>query len=231
MKKLSLIFVLLFFVQNMFAQEDFWMQKSYKRWTKAEIEKLAGESPWATLVGDNSNAQVTNASYVTVRLRSSILIRQALVRLKQIESNYDKMDSTQKAEFDGKTKGTMECPACQENYAISISPPISNRQVRSGISSLINIKFEQLKGKIYLQNDKGERREMVFFSPPLANDGEATLFFPRLDSNGKPFLTKDNKNFSIIFDKKNSGALANISIPENTTFDVQKMLIDGNVEF
>lgn len=231
MKKLGLIIILLFCFQNLLAQEDFWMQKSYKRWTKEEIEKIAGNSPWASLVGDDSNAQVTNASYVTIRLRSSILIRQALVRLKQLDAKYDKMLPSEKAEFDAKNKGTLDCPACQENYAISISPPIVSRQVRSGIPSLINVKFEQLKGKIYLQNDKGERRELVFFSPPLSSDGEATLFFPRLDAKGNPLLTKENKSFSIIFDKKSNGSLANISIPENTTFDVQKILIDGNVEF
>jgi hypothetical protein len=230
-KKLCLIFVLFFAVQNAFAQEDFWMTKSYKRWTKNEIEKLAGESPWATLVGDDGNAQVLNASYVTMRLRSSILIREALVRFMQIEAKYEKMDANKKIEFDKKTKGTLECPACVENYAVSISSPVVNRQVRNGLPGLINVKFEQLKGKIYLQNDKGERRELVFFNAPLSNDGEATMFFPRLDAKGNPFLTKENKTFSIIFDKKGNGSLANISIPENTKFDVQKILIDGNVEF
>jgi hypothetical protein len=141
------------------------------------------------------------------------------------------MEASKRAEFDAKTKGTLECPACVENYAVSISPPMTNRQVKSGISSLVNVKFEQLKGKIYLQNDKGERRELVFFSAPLSNDGEATMFFPRLDAKGEQFLTKENKTFSIIFDKKGNGVLAKISIPENTKFDVQKILIDGNVEF
>jgi hypothetical protein len=230
MKKLILLIVLLFIVESIAAQ-DFWMTKSYKRWTKEEIEKLAGESPWATLVGDGSNAQVLDTSYVTMRLRSSILIRQALVRLKQIDAKYDKMDAAQKVEFDIKTKGTLECPACVENYAISISSPIVNRQVRNGLPSLINVKFDQLKGKIYLQNDKGERRELVFFNAPLSNDGEATMFFPRFDAKGQPFLTKDSKSFSVIFTKRGNSSLSNFSIPENTSFDVQKILIDGNVEF
>jgi hypothetical protein len=230
MKKLLLILFCLVLTQTVTAQ-DFWMQKSYQRWTKDEIIKMISSSPWAQVVGDTGNDQVLNASYVTIRLRSAITIRQALVRLKQIEASYDKMDKDKKAEFDKKMQGTLDCPACQNNYVITVSPPISDRQLKSGIFSLVNVKFEQLKDNVYLINDKNERRNLVHFIAPLSNDGEATFFFPRLDDSGKPLLTADNKTFTLIFEKKGSSSFQNKSIPTSTSFDVTKMLIDKNVEF
>lgn len=230
MKKKQTFFILAicFLLFQQAAAQDFWMQKSYKRWTKEEIVKLISDSPWAQVVGDTTNAQVFEASYVTVRLRSAVPIRQALVRLKQIEANYDKFDKDKKAEFDEKMKGALECPACQENYVIAISPPISDRQIKSAVFSLVNIKFEQIKDTVYLLNDKGEKRKLVFFQPALSNDGEATLFFPRLDEKGNKFLTGESKTLTLIFEKKGA---SNFQIPKSTKFDISKMLIDGNVEF
>ncbi len=208
--------------------QDFWMQKSYKRWTKDEILKLISDSPWAQVVGDTDNAQVLNAAYVTVRLRSSILIRQALVRLKQIETGYDKLDADKKAEFDTTMKGTLDCPACQDNFVVTISPPIAERQLKSAVFSLVNIKFEQLKDSVYLINDKGEKRPLVFFQPAKSNDGEASFFFARLDESGAKFFTSESKTVTLVFETK---GIANFQIPRSTKFDVTKAMIDGNVEF
>jgi hypothetical protein len=223
----SAAFLLLAFAGNVAAQ-DFWMQKSYKRWNKEEIVRLISDSPWAQVVGDTTNAQVLDTAYVTVRMRSSVLVRQALVRLKQIESGYDKLDPARKAEFDEKMSGTLECPACLENYVVSISPPISDRQVKSGMSGLVNVKFDQLKDTVYLINDKGEKRRLVHFQPALSIDGEATFFFRRLGDDGEKFLTGDSKSVTLIFETK---GILNFQIPRSTRFDVQKAMIDGNVEF
>jgi hypothetical protein len=210
------------------AAQDFWMQKSYKRWTKEEILKLISDSPWAQVVGDTSNAQVLDASYVTVRLRSSVLIRQALVRLKQIESGYDKFVTEKKAEFDEKMKGTLECPACRDNFVVTISPPVSDRQLKSAVFGLVNLKFEQLRDTVYLVSDTGEKRKLVHFQPPLSNDGEATLFFARLDDKGAKLLTGESKSVTVVFETK---GLANFQIPRSTKFDATKAMIDGSVEF
>ena len=79
----STVFILL--AANAAGQQDFWMVKSYKRWTKDEIIRLISDSPWAQVREREANA--ADGSFnpmVTVRLRSAVPIRQALVRLKQI---------------------------------------------------------------------------------------------------------------------------------------------------
>lgn len=229
-KAIVLGFVMAIFANAALAQ-DFWLQRSYKRWTKDEIVRLISDSPWAQVAGDASNAQVADAVYVTVRLRSSILIRQALVRLKMIDAGYDKFDPAKKAEFDASMKGTLDCPACADNYVVTISPPITERQVRSGIFSLMNVKLEQLKDTVYLLNDKGEKRMLAHFQAPLSNDGEATLFFPRRDDKGAPLLTAESKTLTLIFERKGGSASQNASIPRTVKFDVTKAMIDGNIEF
>lgn len=211
--------------------QDFWMERSYKRWTKEEIVRLISDSPWAQVAGDTSNAQVLDSSYVTIRLRSSVLIRQALVRLKMIDAGYDKFDAAKRSEFDASMKGTLECPACADNYVVTISPPISDRQLRSGVFSLIDVRYEQLKDTVYLLNDKGEKRALVHFQAPKSQDGEATLFFPRRDDKGSPLVTGESKTLTLIFERKGLGSGQNASIPKTVSFDVRKILIDGHPEF
>jgi hypothetical protein len=242
------------------AAQDFWMQKSYKRWTKEEIIRLISDSPWSQV--REIEASVSDAGFnpmVTVRLRSAVPIRQALVRLKQIESDYDKMDAGKRAEFDEKYKGALDCPACQENYVLTISPPISSRRVTNGVYGLKKATFKLLQGKVYLINDRGEKRELVHFVAPKTDDDEATFFFPRRTADGKPFLTRENAKFTFVFDADNipisgsevktdirvvtDGSTPVISsdsvavsktgrtVPRRVEFDVKRILIDEIPEF
>jgi hypothetical protein len=249
-----------FLVSFALPAQDFWTQKSYKQWTKGEIVKIISDSPWAQV--REVEADITNSGSVpnvTIRLRSAIPIRQALVRLRQIEAKYDKMDEKKRADFDQQLKGTLDCPACQENYVITISPPISTRMLTSGVFGLKRAAFSLLQGKVYLINDKNEKRELVHFIAPKSDTDEAVLFFPRRDENGNVFLTDKNKSFSFVFDAENIPIIGGEAttqrrivtdgitpvegfdtigtsrkgrtVPRQVTFDVSKLLIDGKVEF
>src|ERR671937_1690538 len=108
------------------AQDD-WSKKPFNRWTKAEAEKVLNDSPWARqqtvkisvaprsrrVAGaplDTSGGSPAIASAdlggaeapvdftFTLRLRSARRVREALVRLKQIEAGYDKMSPAKQAE-------------------------------------------------------------------------------------------------------------------------------------
>jgi hypothetical protein len=264
MKKRTQIFsvfsIIFLFLASSAAAQDFWMQRSYKRWTKDEIIKLISDSPWAQV--RELEASTTEGGFtpqVTIRLRSAVPVRQALVRLKQIEANYDKLDAPKRAEFDEKMKGTLDCPACQENYVVTISPPISKITVTSGVYGLKSATLKLLQGKVYLLNDRGEKRELVHFVAPKNDADEATFFFARKTSDGKPFLTKENAKFTFVFEAENipirgsevktgirvvgdgttpvietdSTAISKTgrTVPRRVDFDVKRILIDEIPEF
>ena len=197
----GLFFVFAVAVTTEVSAQEFWARKSYKTWTKEEIIKIISDSPWAQV--RETEADITTGgtrANVTIRLRSALPIRQALVRLKQLEAKYDKMDQRQQAEFDERLRGTLECPACKDNYVVTMSPPISNRNLTSGVYGLKGARLELLHGKVYLLNEQGDRRPLVYFVAPKNDMDEAVFYFPRRDDQGNELLTEKNKSLSFVFD-------------------------------
>ena len=203
------------------AVQDFWVEKPYQQWTKEEIIKIISDSPWAQVREVEADAaRVGGNASVTVRLRSGVPIRQALVRLRQLEDHYDKMNEKERSAFEERMRGTLDCPACNENYVITISPPISNVRLTSGVYGLKAATLALLKGKVYLLNDTGDRRELVHFVAPKNDSGEAVFYFPRLN-DGVPFLTEKNEKFTFVFEAEN------IPIIGGQTTTKRRVVTDG----
>jgi len=105
--------------------DDFWVKKDWKTWTAADCKKLLEDSPWAhrKLLENESNVNrlpsagnagvgaapgqadtaqnkdTGEVNYV-VQMRSAPPIHQALIRLAQIDKQYDKMSDADKKAFD-----------------------------------------------------------------------------------------------------------------------------------
>lgn len=162
----------------------------------------------------------------TLRLRSSLPVRQALVRLKQIEAGYDELTDRERAVFDAKTKGLMECPACVQNYVLTLSSKSAQNPGADAVYAVFKGgRLEDLKRYIYIANERGEQRSLIHFVPPKVPGDEATFFFPRLDDNGVPLLTPANKE--LVFNVTNN----EINIVTNFKLDVSKLVMNGRVEF
>jgi hypothetical protein len=231
----AVVSVLLLTVVASVCAQNPW-SRPYQQWTKEDIIQIASASPWAQVVqASPTTADRVPLAYVpgvTVRLRSALPIRQALVRLKQLEAKYDKMTEHDRAEFDLKMKGLLDCPACADNYIITLGPPVSTRQMKSGIGSLKNVTLALLEKRVYIINELGERRELVHFVAPKHDEDEATFFFPRLDDRSTPLLTKDSGKLIFVFEARNLRTGWGLdSIPERYEFDVSKLLFNGRVEF
>lgn len=144
----------------------------------------------------------------TLRLRSALPVREALARLKQLEAKEGKLDKKELANLDARLKGLVECPACAENYVLSLS---SKSKENPGADAVYTVfggaKEADIKRYLYIANDKGERRTLVHFVPPRAPGEEALFFFPRLDEKGAPLLTPESK--TLIFNVTN-GEVNNI---------------------
>lgn len=230
------------------------MTKSYKRWNEKEVEKMLNDSPWAqsqkirvqiggrvnvvagSVVGNISLApsignSVDTASTspsidytFTLRLRSAIPVRQAIVRRNELEKN--KLDKKELESFEKRQSGILDCPACQANYVLTLSAESSENKNYDPVYEFFGrARLEDLKRYIVLQNDKGEKRELVYFTPPKIAGDEAVFFFPRFDKKGNPLFTAGNKE--LIFNLTNN----QISLATNFKIKIAPMLIDGGVEF
>ena len=95
--------------------KDFWLAKDYRQWTEKECRKLLEDSPWSqdynisrTFVeplqsasSERGREQRPQMKY-QAQFRSALPIRQALVRLQQLNNKYDQMPPDQKQAFDEK---------------------------------------------------------------------------------------------------------------------------------
>jgi hypothetical protein len=235
------------------AQNDL-PDKPYQRWSKGEAEKILNNSPWAkqqevrikfdkesqTAAGSysgvsgsaaaQSRTEVTSqvpADFIfTLRLRSAVPVRQAVVRLKQLETNIEKMDPKDRAAFETQIKGLLDCPACANNYVITLSSKSkSNPGADAVYSSFKGGRLADLQRYMFIANERGERRQLIHFVAPKAPGDEAIFFFPRLDEKGAPLLTLDSKELLINLANNQADSITNFKI------DVSKLKLNGKVEF
>jgi len=228
------------FFSSAFGQKA-WEKKPYAAWSMSEVMQILTDSPWAqTQIEDvHITYQLPANSYsATLRLRSALPIRQALLRQKQILMNYDKFNAADKAKFDRETKQFLDCPDCANYYIVTLGSPIFSYESRSRsdptmvfdiVGTLKNLSLAELKSNVYLSNDKGERRDIIQFIAPKGEGKEAMFVFPRLDNQGNALITRGNKNFYFkieakLFDKR--------SVPlKKFTFNVQPLIQHGEIVF
>lgn len=153
--------------------------------------------------------------------------------MQQLNAGYDKMDEKQKVEFDAGAKGFLNCTICQTYYVVTLtqSPDSSGQTVEEGIFQRMTLK--DLKGNVYLLNEKGEQRELAQFTPPKGRGDSAVFFFTRNDDKGASFLTPQNKEFKFVFKSDfltTKNPYAGL-VPLNFEFKVSKMMVGENVAF
>jgi hypothetical protein len=229
-------------------------KKPFEKWSKNEAEKVLNDSPWTSkqelrLKFDKevqkaagSYSGVTSAAAAqaqtevdtdlpvdfvfTLRLRSALPVRQALVRLKELETDVEKMSNEQLAAFDKQTKGLLQCPACADNYVVTLSSKSRNRPGADAVYNLFKGgRLTDLQRYVFIANERGERRQLIHFVPPKVPGDEATFFFPRLDDNGSPLLTATSKQLLINLSDNQPTSVGNFQ------FDVSTLLMNGKVEF
>jgi len=227
------------------------LKKPFLQWTKSEATKILNDSNWAitqearidfgTQVRHIAGAPTTEAGHlaaemnganvpidyrVTLRLRSARPVRQALVRLKQLEAKYDSMNEKDRAAFDAKMKGLLDCPACAQNYVVTISCKSPNYPGADALyEGLRGATLPALKPYVHLLNDRDEQRPLVYFVAPKAPGEEAVFYFPRFDDEDRQLITVANKKLFFRLSDNNSKAITNFEL------DVSKLVVNGEVLF
>lgn len=239
------------------------LEKPFQKWSKDEAVKILTDSPWVQTYQSNvgvanaeslqiarsqsqstargqqqkitgSSPNILGVAPVIIRLHSSLPIRQAMVRLQQIEVGYDKFDEKKRAAFDQATRNILECPLCKDYYVVTMTKftNSSEQGVQEGLFQ--TMKPENLKGNVWLLNDKGEKRELREFTPPKSAGNFAIFFFPRRDEKNSELITANNKELKFVFSNdflNSSNNAYSVLLPRSFDFKVSKLMVGDKVEF
>lgn len=233
------------------AQETEAERNAYRQWTRADVIKLLSDSPWArtqtqrvqrrgqvrSIAGQNEAAtgerkgELTSAEDAydytfTMRLRSALPVRQAIVRLVQLENNYDALSKGERAALDAQTRELLECKECADYYVVSVGFASSNNSSSDLIYQWFNGQtLPGIKGYVYLANERGGRRDLARFIPPKSPGEEVFFLFPRLDERGQPLFTPADKKLIFRMSDIKANSVTNFSL------DVSRLTVNGKVEF
>lgn len=208
-----------------------WESKPVDKWDKKDVADILRDSAWSTTARIRPGAKtpvgnITGDHTAYVMLRSSLVVRLALVRSAQIEQNYDSMNAADQKKFDLANRSTLTCELCDKYYIVS---------VRAATDMLRNaVAIKGRSKEIYLSNEKGERRTLERFSPAPALMGEALFYFPRFDEKGQPLLTKDNTKLVFNFEGDPLGGFNESEVLtafRRVEFKVQDIVREGIVVF
>ena len=244
-----LLSIALFSVVSANAQK--YLDKPFTTWSRENAMEVINDSPWAKThqnmaaavsadMREASRAQSDNrlsgqergrsersggTAPVVARLHSAAPIRLALARLNQLNAGYDKMDDAKKAAFDESAKRLLECPICQTHYVVTITQAAhsSGQTVEEAIFQ--GMTTEQLKGNIWLEDEKGNKRELVQFIAPEKRGDSAVFFFARKDDKGNVLFSESNKQVNVVFNNTfltSSNRFASL-VPRRFEFSVSKM--------
>lgn len=221
-----------------------WEKKPYHEWNATEVFRVLNDSPWAqtSFETEQTGTGLPAASYsVTVRLRSALPIRLALVRQRQLAVNYDKLSRADKKRFDAETREFLECSDCEKYYLVTMT------SYKPGPSEYVNVPWAQksygvdiaeqlmkstlkdLLPYVLLSNDKGEKRTLAGYIPPTATSSTAMFIFSRLNDQGHPLITRAHKRLHFKIDRK---VFSKLATPLNKfSFDVNRLLQGDVIAF
>jgi hypothetical protein len=195
--------------------EDFWIKKPWNQWSKDECNKILTDSPWtrkwskssvtvsAALPGssgqssEGAGGEKSPEVFYIVQLRSSLPVREAVVRQQQI-LQYAKLTDDQKKEFDGKAQALFN-----NTYDDIIQVHVdygSNVQTFEREMAVYwkNIREDSVPVDFYMINERGDRIPPARFVSPKNGTYAFDLTFPRLKNN-EPVVREGDKQIEIQF--------------------------------
>jgi hypothetical protein len=234
--------------------EDFWVKKPWTQWSKDECNRIMEDSPWtkkwskgevnltAAMPGvsgaasEGAGGEKTPEIHYFVQLRSSLPIREAVVRQQQIQQHYDKMTDAQKKEFDSSAQEFIsrtypDVIFVHVDYGSNIQT--FERQMAVYFKS---IRPESVPVDFYLINERGERESPAKFVSPPNGSYAFEMLFPRLKAS-EPFVHDGDKSLSIQFinpavgtQSANGGDPVTTLDPSLTPFNRERVLIQFKLD-
>ena len=221
------------------AAAQVWTKKPWTEWSKSDCQKILSDSPWAAdaglgttvmqVVSENSAVPGREAApsiTYQVRFLSARPVREAIMRLQQLDPKFSASPPDQKQKFEAQAKEFIEGDfsdrvVVQVNYS-------ANTQIydQALIRSWQSQSPEVIKQSTYLNPGK---------IGPLAvqvgqgGSHEVQFIFPRKSANGDILISPDAKEINLEFESPGIGTLA----PDRLfiRFFTKKMRVNGQLMY
>ena len=227
---------------------QFWKKKpSYQQWSVNECREMLSQSPWsgeykiakvviesigASATGGDPTVEGRETPHVTYRAQfwSARPIREAMMRLQQLDPKYSKFTPEEKKKFDDQAAKFIET-----DFPDTVVVHLSYTTVRAYSLPLSRYwqskSAEELKDYFRLVSEPGHLVPLQVQMQPAAFGGgaEFQLVFPRMH-NGAPIATPSSKSLGIEVSHPGIGGVLpaeRVFIP----FPVKKMLVGNDVIF
>ena len=192
---------------------DPWEEKPYTEWTEEDARKVLEDSPWAHTVwmrvekGPASDSWMTVDRVFTVQWASSLTVRQALLRRRQLQGHTNEKEAER-----------FLSPLLGEYRVILRGHDLTDLVLERAI-------FEQRRNTIYIQPTQSNQMIGPTRMQFIRQGGRlvaANLYFPR-QRDGKAVIGADEATVTFRCLPFSTGVASIIT----TTFDLSKMVRDG----
>lgn len=194
------------------ASQGFWEKRNYPEWKLDECQKLLHDSPWAGVyqqqdvhlvpLGSESpnRRREPNPEYsYHAQFRSAIPVRQAIVRLRQIQMKYETLAPEARQAFDEQSASFLN-QKFDDRIVLSVSFQSNvDGAVRDAVRFWQSQTIDQLKNFVFLNAGKGKKNELLRYEFS-GRGGQCEFYFefPRI-VGGEPFVGPDEKSLNLEF--------------------------------
>ena len=220
--------------------------KSWKAWSKKDVEKVLSNSPWAHMQVETDTSelffqptadprtsgsgapnsgsrleqgatnQATSLQY-GIRFFSARPIRQAFIRT--IQLNQPKLEP----DVIARMNSFAELPP-DDSIIIAVTIESTEKRMLGKVLQIVNSAATgTLKNTTYLERNDGKRLFLEEYVPPGKDGFGARFIFPRI-VNERPFLTPDFAEVRFVSD-------FGTAIKLNMRFRIADMMLDGKLEY
>ena len=213
------------------AQAQFWTEKKPEQWSKKDCQKLLSDSPWAKTWERSAGASASRAipvraTYVA-QLWSVRTVRQAIVRIAQLDPFYSALTPEQKKAQDAEAERFIGSEAPDTVVVQIVFATNSSAGERDLRVEWQKLSLEVLKESASLEGPNG-KVALVGYTKPGVEQREFQLVFPRT-LNGKPLVVESDAFLRVEFVHPGKGMQAETRVV--IEFSPKDMLVDGKLTY
>ncbi len=204
----------------------------YRQWTMEQAVRILSDSPWMSretstrvVGGIGSGVQGEKEIYNTyfVRFLSALPIRQAFVRIRQLQLGYDQLDAARQRKLDQQLHGILDLDV-DKWIVVAVAFRSNNPRQQSSVERFFESEtMETIKTRAFLSTERFPRVEITAYFPPREPSVGAKFVFPRF-IDGTPIVKSDDKEIVFEFDTPGSGREL------RARFIVSDMIVNGDLE-